>query len=154
MSTVCFIISLLVLGYSAYTDIKEGRIHSRITLPVIGAGLIFQLFFLSPVDYLIRLIFILGTYILYTRFFGAGDAKLFMVLMILNGPKHTLLTLVLASVLIVMYYLVQSPEMVLNVAESLLHPKPGEQKAETPKIPLAAFFLVAFVILALIPGLH
>ena len=153
MTTVCLITSLLVLGYSAYTDINEGNVYSWITLPVIGAGLIFQLFFLSPVDYLIRLIFILGTYYLYQHLFGGGDAKLFMLMMILNGPKHTLLTLTLSCILIVLYYLIKSPDMVMGAMNSIRKTK-SIQRDDSPRIPLAPFFLVAFIILALIPGLH
>ena len=99
MNIALFVIAITVLVIATYTDIKDGTVPNVVVLPAICLGLILQLFHLSFWDYVIRLVLIFATFYFYEGFIGGGDAKLFMMLIITQGPYKALATLGLASLM-------------------------------------------------------
>lgn len=158
MQIAFLVISFAVLALATYTDIKYGKVFWWSTLPVIAFGLIAQLFRLGAVDYILRLAIIVGIYFVYEGFIGGGDAKLVMMVTILQGVLCGLLTLGIASLFVlVISYLRNPDETVTHVKlglTNLMTRQPNASKEMGPKALLAPYMLVAFALLTLVFGLY
>ena len=161
MNIALFIISLAVLCFSAYTDIKDGTVRNEVVLPAIGLGLILQLIrvFIGQLtfgDYLIRIILIIATFFFYEGFIGGGDAKLFMMLIILQGPYKALATIGIASLMVVAYTFYKNPKEATESAKAqimaILTKTVSNIKNQGETIKFSPLMLAGLIIVALVFG--
>ena len=157
MNIALFVIAITVLVIATYTDIKDGTVPNVVVLPAICLGLILQLFHLSFWDYVIRLVLIFATFYFYEGFIGGGDAKLFMMLIITQGPYKALATLGLASLMIVAYTIYKNPKNALEDIKAqilaLLTKTTSSFKNQGETIKLSPLMLAGYLITLLIFGI-
>ena len=157
MNIALFVIAITVLVIATYTDIKDGTVPNVVVLPAICLGLILQLFHLSFWDYVIRLVLIFATFYFYEGFVGGGDAKLFMMLIITQGPYKALATLGLASLMIVAYTIYKNPKNALEDIKAqilaLLTKTTSSFKNQGETIKLSPLMLAGYLITLLIFGI-
>ena len=157
MNIALFVIAITVLVIATYTDIKDGTVPNVVVLPAICLGLILQLFHLSFWDYVIRLVLIFATFYFYEGFIGGGDAKLFMMLIITQGPYKALATLGLASLMIVGYTIYKNPKNALEDIKAqilaLLTKTTSSFKNQGGTIKLSPLMLAGYLITLLIFGI-
>lgn len=162
MNIALFIIALAVLVMAAYTDIKDGTVRNEVVLPAIGLGLVLQLIrvFMGQItfgDYLIRIILIIATFFFYEGFIGGGDAKVFMMLLITQGPYKALASLGLASLMIIAYTIYKDPkEAIENIKAQILAvltKTVSSIKGKGETVKLCPLMLAGFLIVTLIFGI-
>lgn len=109
MEIILLVITLAMLVFASYCDLKASVIPGWITLPVIAVGLVLQLFRLSAADYLIRIAAIVGLSLIYPLVMGGGDAKVLMSIMIMHGVGCSALTLLFAELLVLGVHCLRDP---------------------------------------------
>lgn len=96
--TICaymmYFVMFTMLGYSAYTDVKQRKIKNYATFPVMLIGLILNYFetgidgvWASMIGMLVMVILFLLPY--YLKQIGAGDIKLLMAIAAIMGTYYT-----------------------------------------------------------------
>lgn len=157
MNIALFAITLTVLIVSTYTDIREGKVLNEIVLPAIGIGLILQIFNLSFIDYLIRLVLVAAIFFFYEGFIGGGDAKLFMMLIITQGPAKSFITVGFAALAVVIMYFIKSPkeatESFKAQAMAILTKTTDNIKGAGKTVKFVPLMLAGYVITLLIMGI-
>ena len=157
MNIAFFIVCMLVLVISTWSDLFTEKIPNAVVLPCILAGLVLQPFFIPFPDYLVRIGLICAVYFLYEGFIGAGDAKLVMMLIILGGPVKGLGALALSSALVLLIAALWQPyetrKMLSRDWQAVKARNLSSLKNEGTRVLLAPFLLVSFPALSLILGI-
>ena len=138
---------ILASGIAAYTDYKTGLIYDYITYPLIGLGILLNLFDANPFYSLAvgAVVFAVGLLLYYLGKLGGGDVKLFtglaLTLPFYGSSVFVVSALFFAAVTAVvffgLYYFLKYWRQGIDVKENL----PGIKRASM----LAAFVGVYFV---------
>ena len=162
MAIALFIISLVVLIISSYTDIQDGKIPNEVVLPAIGISLLLRIvnMFMGNItfwDLLFRLLLVVATFFFYEGFIGGGDAKIFMMLVIAQGPYKALSALALASLMVVAYSYYKDPkgyiESIKSQLLSILTKTEPVSKGEGKTVKLCPLMLIGFIVTIVIFGI-
>lgn len=162
MAIALFIIALVALIISSYTDIQDGTIPNEIVLPAIVVGFVLQIvnLFIGGItfwDLIFRLLLIAATFFFYEGFIGGGDAKVFMMLVITQGIYKALATLAIASLMVIAYSFYKDPkgykESIKSQLMSLLTKTAPTGKGEGKTVKLCPLMLVGFIITNIIFGI-
>lgn len=155
MTIACFIISLLVLLYTIYDDSMHSRQkkHLRNVYPIYAAmalGFIMHIFDLPFWEFVVRFVLIALIFLFYKGYIGGGDAKLLMMITLLNGPVNALVTLALASLfmLITEYHNNKTEIMNLTIESitALVQGTVSKMKGQGKQVALVPFLTLAFIV--------
>ena len=107
---------LIASGIGSYTDYKTGYIFDWITLPLIGFGIVVNVFDQNYYGLLIgAIVFVIGYLLYYTGKIGGGDVKLYsgiaLALPVFNGSIFIITVIILSSlsaiVFLATYYFIK-----------------------------------------------
>lgn len=124
-------ILLIAVAVSSYTDLKTGLIYDKITLPLIGIGIVLNLVEYVLYGYLpflvAGLVFVLGYIAYYFGKIGGGDVKLFTGIALVlpfAGEAIAILPIIFYSaiagaVFLSIFYLVKYARIGINLQENI-----------------------------------
>lgn len=135
---ICTGISFLVLAVSAYTDLRKGTVPNVPVYIALLTGCVLHLFDLPVHGYLLRIVLMAAVFSLYRGFIGGGDAKLLMMLIMLNGPETALFSMLTASLM--------AFAAALGIRRIRMRDILRIKKQSGKKIILAPWLLMAFLI--------
>ena len=100
-----------VLLLASITDLRKSKIPNFITLPGIGAGIIYLIFISRDTAkehiWICALLLILTFPLFAIRAMGAGDVKLIIMISLFLSPKETILSLLIGFGLAVIYGIIR-----------------------------------------------
>lgn len=154
MAIACFIISLLVLLYATYEDTQKKQINPYPVYAAMVLGLLLHIFDLPFWGFVVRFALIALIFLFYKGFIGGGDAKLLMMITLLNGPVIALVTLALASLFVLITEYHNNKEEIKNLTiesiAALVQGTVSKMKGQGKQIALVPSMTLAFVITSII----
>ena len=159
MNIVFFIVCLLVLGISSYTDIKRSTIPNQVFYPVLALAVTVP-FVYGVWNFLLRVAIVILIFFCYEGMVKGGDAKLLMMITMLGSPIKAVVTLGIASIIMLAVTFVIEPEKTKDslwkgyAAIRSFDPKQvAAIKGKGQTMILAPGLLVGFVIATIIFGI-
>lgn len=153
MSKLSFIITIVILVISAYTDLKYRKVLNIITFPSMMLGLILCKFPFTG-ESLYRLLWMLIFFALgYFRMMGFGDLKLIMAVTALRGIEESSGMLLTGILLLLIYCFFTDRKntvlMLKDTYSTIFYHTPVLKRSDK-EYPLAAFLAVGYAVTFLI----
>lgn len=156
----------LAILYCAYTDVKTRKIKNYITFPLIGVGLLYNVYIngIGGAIFSLKGMIVCGLLSLLLFFFGGfglGDVKLFMGVGAIKGTMFTLDVLVFSffastilSFLLSPRRFIKAIKNVINMIKSMVYNNTHRVTEEDSamKIPYAVYVMIGFIIAYLLGG--
>lgn len=156
MKIAYFVVCMLVLLIASYTDLKKGRILNETFYPVIALSLSVP-FVAGFWPFLMRLGLVILVFFAYDGFFGAGDAKLIMMLIMLGSPMKAAIASLIGVLGALIYSFIANPqETKASLTTGIIAIKTHiikEIKGKGNTIAFAPFLTAGFVAASIICGI-
>lgn len=156
MNIVYLVVCLATLAVATYTDIKQGKIHNVIFYPALALSLTIP-FVYGIWDFLIRLGLCLLLFFLYEGFFGGGDAKLIMMLIMLSSPLKASIAVLIGTLGVLVYSFItnrlETKNAIMNGIVAIRTFNPSLVKGKGSKVVFAPFLFAGFIVATIICGL-
>lgn len=147
---------MAVLLFSTYTDIKKGKVLNKAFYPVLALSLTVP-FVVGVWPFLLRLGLVLLVFLAYDGFFGEGDAKLIMMLIMLGSPMKSVVSVLIGTLTMLLYSFVINPnETKANITTGIIAIKENlvnVVKGKGSTIFYAPFLTVGFIVATIIYGI-
>lgn len=153
MDKLSFIITIIILAISAYTDLKYRKVLNVITFPSMALGL-FLCKFPFTCESISRIVWMLIFFALgYFRMMGLGDLKLIMAVTALRGIEESS-GMLLAGILLLFVYCFFTDRkntvlMLKDTCSTIFYHTPVIKRSDK-EYPLAAFLAVGYAVTFLI----
>ena len=149
MSKLSFIITIIILIISAYTDLRYRKVLNIITFPSIVLGLVLFKFPFTG-ESLYRLLWMMIFFALgYFRMMGLGDLKLIMAVTALRGIEESSGMLLAGISLLLMYCFLKDRKntvsMLKDTYSTIFYHTPVIKRSNK-EYPLAAFLFLGYII--------
>lgn len=169
MKIAYFVLCLAVLLFSAYTDIKKSiirraraqkpairQILNEVFYPVLALSLTVP-FVAGFWPFMLRLGLVLLLFLVYDGFFGAGDVKLIMMLIMLGSPMKAAVSVLIGTLSMIVYSFIVNPQEaktcittgIIAINTHMIN----SVKGKGPAVDYALFLTAGFIVATIIYGI-
>lgn len=149
MKIIFYIISLVALALSAYTDIKYKKVFPQISLSFMAVSLLYSVFTTTSIELIFRVLFVVLIYYTYPLYTSGGDSKILMALTLGYGILFSVSTFALACLFAILLLMAIQPRQLAQSWSDLIvavRLRDYEGLKGQTKILLVPYLTLAFII--------